>query len=1354
VNKKNSKFKMQNSKLLKKKLIKSLCLGSVIIFFIALVFFLLRGPYLSNSIKRLIQPAIEEAIGEKTIMDKAVINLFPFYLQAKSVRIFDEEGNRLLWVTKMRAYIDVLGLFSKEIRIRRLTVKGPILTIERERLEKIIDSLRRYTKGDKGGNFSFSVRNAKITDGKFTLTEKQRQIVISGNGLYAEVLTQPDRKLQQGFLSERVGVELSVKDAGLKLPDLSGLKLGFDGKVEVSDKKVKILKAKISSSDSTLETKGEVQLSHEGVVKHGTISGKANILVKTIAQVFGLKEKKDGELSLWGSIDLTPEFKLNLKTEGWFYLQTLMELSKIREDITGRISFDGEIHGIYPRVIGKGMVRLKDVMLIGLPLNDINGELRYKDKRFTLKDFVAHTYDGKLMGNASILIPSGEYSVDAYAEDIDSHQFFKFIKWEPPFPEGRIKGSFRLNKKPNRQIELVAETMYLNTLDEGTSLNERLREVKADIDMREGLLTFKRAILSTSTSELFLNGSIDLNKEKLDLDIELDSRDAMDLTSPYFKGLKSPVKFIGKANGHLKEPEISGSISAGPGSINGEPFTELSGDITYNPMSLSLKALRIKHGKSVYDVSGSIDFRKASGLFSFEAPYYKGSVAIKNGNVESLIAVVYPVRKSFSNGAITGFINGRVSFEGDKEEFKGNASITLEDGEVFTQPIDGAVIEAEISPERMTFSSIKAHSGKSTLNASGSVYFDGRFDALVSSNSINLRDLVILNRYPIGTAQSRVDANFSMDLEGSGTFKDPQVKFSMKISKSYFKDFLVGKGGIKGELKNKRLSVKGDLLEGMIVADGDISLSDLLWDITMEFKRGRYDFLLSGFLKDVPKDISTSLEGSIKLKGRKNKFSMDSRFSLMSFNLYGYSFKNNGDIVLEFAEDALKIKSFSISGRNGDITATGDMKIKQGYNLAINGNIGLAPLKALTRDIEVLKGDGVFDIEISGHWKSPELKGKVNIRNGAVMFAGLPYKIDSIDGNIFLDKHRVIFDSFNGDFAGGRVSASGVGYLGELSLKRLFISSEMKRVRLKPTEGVDVAFDGRVSFETSPKRQSLVGDINIKKAKYEKRVEWKSWLLHLKKIKEVQSKQPSFLGKTTLNVHITGQDNILIDNNIARTPVKIDLNLHGTLAQYGLVGRVEAKGGSVFFRNNEFEIINGSVDFVETNRTTPVFHILAKTFTKGYRVRLNLDGSIERFTLSLFSDPPLSEMDILTLLTVGYITQETNGLESGIGAGEAAAFLTGRLQDVMEERFKFITGLERFEVSPQTTFTGAVRPRITVGKRLLGEKLSVTYSTAIGTTTEYIVKLQYNLSKNFSIIGLRDEMGSVGGDLKFRFEFK
>jgi translocation and assembly module TamB len=242
-----------------------------------------------------------------------------------------------------------------------------------------------------------------------------------------------------------------------------------------------------------------------------------------------------------------------------------------------------------------------------------------------------------------------------------------------------------------------------------------------------------------------------------------------------------------------------------------------------------------------------------------------------------------------------------------------------------------------------------------------------------------------------------------------------------------------------------------------------------------------------------------------------------------------------------------------------------------------------------------------------------------------------------------------------------------------------------------------------------------------------------------------------------MNIRVSGGENILIDNNMARTPVRIsgDMILRGTVTGPILFGRLESNEGYVYFRNNEFKIIFASVDFADPNRIKPVVNLTAEITVKGYNIKLVLEGQMDHFNLSLSSDPHLEESDILALLTVGQVGKQLKGLEGGIGAGEATSFITGKVQDVIEERLRSITGLDRFQVEPYVSNkTGTVGPQVTVSKRLIGDKLFVTYSNPIGSTEEQIIKLEYLLEKNVSLVGVRDEKGSLGGDIKFRFEFK
>ncbi|GBE05462.1 hypothetical protein BMS3Abin10_01093 [bacterium BMS3Abin10] len=1314
-----------------------------VICFIALLFFLLRGPHLSNAIKRAILPVLEDATGESIIIDSAVINLFPFYLQTKGFKVFDEDGNKLLHITKMRAYIDLLGLFSGELRIRRLTVKEPELTADRKVLDEIIRRVGKHTGNGDGPRFSVSLKNLRLYDGKFTLTDMEKQMKATGNGINIDMLAR-----------NAYNVTVSLKQGTLKLPDLPEMSAGLDGRIKISDDRIKVSEAKIYVSDSTFRVRGEVYPASKGEPGHGGFTGKAKILVKTIGKIFGLQESKDGELTVSGSVDLVPskddrtgrqgpKVELDLETEGWFYLETLMELLKVDENIKGRISLKGRIRGFYPDVTGEGTIEVEDAVIDTLPMDDIKGKISYQEEKFKLDDFVAHTYDGELKGRA-VIFTDGGYSIDASVKNVNSPGLFEFIKWDPPFTPGKISGNFSLNRKPGMEIELTAGAEYVNTsINAGNLIEERLKNIQTDIDMEEGVLTLSNAVLTTSLSSLFIDGSIDLLKKKLDLDVTMRSDDAVDFTAPDFKGLRAPVSFAGRAEGSTLSPVISGSIKIGPGTVNGEKFNEATAEITYSPEALHTSRLSISQDKALYEVSGSIDFRKSEGLFSFKDPYYRARATIMDGDAASLIAA------SLDKLPISGLINGSLFFEGDSEEFGGSGSITVEDSVVYGQPIDRAVIKAEFSPENINFSSVEIQKNRSSLRAGGSVYFDNRFNVSVKSDGVDLKDLAFAGgKYP-------VDARFSVDAEGSGTFKNPRARFSLSVLESYFRDVLIGKADIKGELKDKSLSVQGSFLDGIATAEASLVFSETLpWEVNMEFNSGRYDFLLAGLLKDVPRDISASLEGMVRLKGQKGKFSMSSRFSSLLFNLYGYNFINNEDVVLELSDDVFRIGSLSIHGGSGNISATGSVKIGQDYDLKVDGKINLAPLKAVTETFDLLRGRGSFSVSVTGPWESPEFRGEINIRDGAAVLSGLPYRIESVNGDIFLDGNRITLDSLNAEFAGGKVRVSGAGYLDKLTIKNLSLSSVLDGIKIRPEDDVDIVFDGKLFFETSAKKQTLLGDINIIKARYKKRIAWKSWLLKLRQVEEAPSDQASFLGKTALNIYIKGEDNIFIDNNIAKTPVKIDLNVQGNIARYGLVGRIETNEGTIFFRGNEFEIIDASVDFIEPNRVVPVFHIQAETFTRGYRVRLNLDGPSDKFTLSLFSDPPLSDIAILTLLTSGQIDKGSEGLESGIGAGEATAFLTGRLQDVIEERFKYITGFERFEIDPRTTSTGAVSSKVTVGKRLLGERLLVTYSSSIGSTELDVIKLQYKLTDNLSLIGSRDEIGDVGGDIKFRFEFK
>lgn len=1313
----------------------------IVIFCIAIVFFLLRGPYLSNYIKRIIVPQLENITRERVMIDKAVINLFPFYVQAKGLRIFDKDGNKLLWVTKTRAYIDLTALLAGEISVRKLTIKEPDMIVDENDLKRIIENVKKSLSVGEEGRFKVSFKNIQLTDGKLKYDDAAGRTWISGEGIFINMVTK--RSMLIASLQLRKGMVV--------LPNGSSLHDGIDMKILMKDGKIEITELNIHSSKSEVSAKGNLLISQTGVIEGGSFDGSAKVYMSTINEMLGLKNEMDGVLSFEGTVDLVPgkdskwpEVVLDLKTDSSFYLETLMEILKVEATVAGLVSVKGEIKGRFPEVVAKGFVRLENAMFDTLPLDDVAGEIEYRAGRFILNDFKAHTLGGELNGYAHIEMPDGDYMVTAGGTDINSQKLFKYIEWEPPFPMGRISGNFSLNQKAGRDFEIAADLDYINNASKDGDILDRIRIITTSLELKGDLLTLDDTVLSTSRSKLFLKGGMDLARETISLDLLIETEEVKDLTAPYYTEFLSAGIFSGSVGGSLVAPSISGTFNLDAGSLHGIPVSGVSGELKYNTDSLAFEKLRVVQNESSYDFSGLIEFREAEGFFSFKSPHFIASVSLQNAGIKQFVDL-------FSEDIpVEGIASGAITFEGDTKEFTGTGDLVITDAVVYEQDIAKAEFKTTFGPDRINIHSLNVYHGESNIAAEGTVFYDGKFDFTLSSENVDTCDINMIENHPLGVRFS------SLKMSGAGSIKNPDIKFSGHIIESYLNEKEIGTGNIEGTFKDRNLQFKGAFVDGLLLTDARASFSEkTIWNADIDIKRGRYDFLLSGLIDKVPDDSTLSLKGSLTLRSQGGEHSIQLRFSHLSLGVGEYDLINDNDIVIEIVNRELFIKSLSLTGNSADVNASGSVKFNESYDVKLIGNMDISFLSSLSEKIGSLKGHGDYSLNIVGKWDLPEINGEINIKDATAVLTDLTYKIGPMNGKFIFDRGKVTFDSVKTGFAGGTVDMSGVGYLNELSMEKLYLSAALSDIRIRPLERVNVVFGGSLFYETSSEGASVMGNIDIKKAKYEKDVEFDKFIVGLKEFEGKRLEYSESLRNTALNIHIEGKEDILIDNNIATTPVKISLNIMGTVGQYGLIGKVDALGGNIYFRNNEFTILEGSsVEFVDLDSMVPVFHIRAESFISDYYIKLALDGTMDQFNLSLFSDPPLSETDMLTLLTFGQFKKGVKGFESGLAANEAASILTGDLQEAVESRFKNITGFERFVIEPHTASNGAFGPKITVGKRLINDKLSVIYSTSVGTNEEHIIKLKYNINKSVSIIGSRDEIGSAGIDLKYKFGFK
>jgi translocation and assembly module TamB len=532
------------------------------------------------------------------------------------------------------------------------------------------------------------------------------------------------------------------------------------------------------------------------------------------------------------------------------------------------------------------------------------------------------------------------------------------------------------------------------------------------------------------------------------------------------------------------------------------------------------------------------------------------------------------------------------------------------------------------------------------------------------------------------------------------------------------------------------------------------------WSAEATVKSDTIDpFLLVGS-KDLAGRVRMIADGRVSAHGTGASISaLHGTASLEHLSLVVGDYRINNDSPAVFAVNAgeLVIKSLNLSGPGTKISITGGARIMKDMDLAFAGNMNLSLLRLLFREVEFADGVAEVKLTLQDEWKNPDISGVLRLKNGEIKIKDVHQKFSSLNGKVSFDKSRIVADSLTGEMGGGTLSMSGWVQLAELALKDFSAKASFENVTVRYPEGLTATLSGALNYDGDASEQSITGEVTIKRARYDKRVDWKSMLVDIGKgLHQKKKTDIGWIGDTQINIRFYGKDSILLDNNLAKVPLDVDVFLRGTVNQPQLLGRLEAKKGTVYFRKNEFKILHASADFVDPDRVNPVLDIQAEIQARQYRITLAVTGTADRAVVALISEPSLPDADILSLLALGKTSTELKGKGNDVGMSEAYYFATGQLQDVVESSARNLTGLDRFQVDPYVNKGDVTVPRVTVGKEVVQNKVYLTYSSNVGATTpEQIFRIEYMLSRHFSLQGQIDETtGDTGADIKYRFEFK
>jgi translocation and assembly module TamB len=246
-----------------------------------------------------------------------------------------------------------------------------------------------------------------------------------------------------------------------------------------------------------------------------------------------------------------------------------------------------------------------------------------------------------------------------------------------------------------------------------------------------------------------------------------------------------------------------------------------------------------------------------------------------------------------------------------------------------------------------------------------------------------------------------------------------------------------------------------------------------------------------------------------------------------------------------------------------------------------------------------------------------------------------------------------------------------------------------------------------------------------------------------------------------LDVRIESGAGLEIQTSLTRDlQAEADLRLRGTLVRPVLQGAVSVTEGEIQIFGNRYAINRGEVRFINPVKLEPIFDFDVETKAKGITVNVSLSGTLQKLNFTYRSDPPLQSKEIIALLAVGRDPNATAGtaagqtVEPGFLQSAGGSLLGQALNAQLSSRVQRFFGVSRIKIDPQITgVENLPQARLTLEQQV-SKDITITYITNLNRTQEQVVQLQWDVSRTYSLVAIREANGAFGIDFQYRKRFK
>jgi translocation and assembly module TamB len=819
--------------------------------------------------------------------------------------------------------------------------------------------------------------------------------------------------------------------------------------------------------------------------------------------------------------------------------------------------------------------------------------------------------------------------------------------------------------------------------------------------------------------------------------------------------------FNGTANGSLSNLTIAGKLqlqnfdtplpqSASAAFLH---VDSLAADIQVSPRNLNVRDGNVHNGETTVKIDGNV------GLTGWNVtPESSVRLRLDLENVEaSELASQLATELAF-----TGKINAHLEIAGTKSNPQGQGGVTWENGSVQGYAFDSVAAGLTMHGNQAGFNNLQVTRGQSRITGHGTYDLSAKtFQISIAGTNFDVAEFSPLQRSRVQLA-GKLD--FTADVSGSKAL--PDVNAHLHLRGLAFNNELAGDYWLDAVTHGQdvRLTGHSDFKTAQLTINGNVHLHEQ-WPakIDLHFVRLDVDPFIESYLHSHITGHS-SVAGDLVLEGPLRnplQLTVTGNLSQVNAEVQRVQLRNEGPVQFSVSGETLRINTLRVVGENTDFNATGSVQLTGERKLDIHGNgeIGLQIIQTYDPDFT---GSGKIKAEanLAGTLSSPLVRGKLQIENASLADANLPSALSALNGTLTFSQNQVTIESLTAQTGGGNVSFSGHAELvGKQVNFNLTAKGESVRLRYPP--GVSSTATATLHWNGSTTGSLLSGDVTVMKVGVTPGFDFGAYLQKTVQQSSLPQTDP-VLNKIRLDLHVVTTPELQMQTNVIRLRGDADLRVRGNAAKPTLLGRADVFEGEAYFNGTKYRLERGGVTFgtpAANNPagTVPYVDFEATTRVKDYDITLSINGPADRPKLNYRSEPPLPTNDIIGLLAFGGTSEESAQLQqnsqSAFSQQASNAMLAAALNATLNNRAQRLFGNSRIKIDPQglETETSPTQngPAVTIEQQVK-DNITLTYTTNVSQTSQQIIRAEYNISRNVSIVAIRDQHGVVSFDVKIR----